>query len=132
MTIERCPTCGKGELVEGTRDVEYEYHGEKTVVKNVHAFFCTECNDFVVDDAEAQRISDSLAAFRAQCHSHDSVFIRSVRKKLHLGQKEAGELFGGGVNAFSRYETGKVSPPVSLLKLFRILDTYPELLALVR
>ena len=132
MAGERCLTCGKGDLVEDTRDVSYKYHGEQTVIKNVHAFFCTECDDFVLDDAEAQRVSDTLAAFRKQCQSHDSVFIRSVRKKLRIGQKEAGDLFGGGVNAFSRYETGKTNPPVSLLKLFRILDAHPELLALVR
>ena len=77
-------------------------------------------------------VSGALAAFRELCHSHDSVFIRNVRKKLRIGQKEAGDLFGGGVNAFSRYETGKTNPPVSLLKLFRILDAHPELLALVR
>ncbi|MBQ9724754.1 MAG: type II toxin-antitoxin system MqsA family antitoxin, partial [Neisseriaceae bacterium] len=42
---------------------------------------------------------------------------------------QAGALFGGGVNAFSRYETGKAQPPVALLKLFKILDKHPELIA---
>ncbi len=30
-------------------------------------------------------------------------FIAGVRKKLDLDQREAGEIFGGAVNAFSRY-----------------------------
>jgi HTH-type transcriptional regulator/antitoxin MqsA len=60
----------------------------------------------------------------------DPAYIRQVRKKLNLDQKEAGKLFGGGVNAFSRYETGKTPPPVSLVKLLRILDAHPELLPL--
>jgi HTH-type transcriptional regulator/antitoxin MqsA len=55
-----------------------------------------------------------------------------VRKKLNLGQKEAGKLVGGGVNAFSRYETGKTPPPVPLVKLIRILDIHPEMLSIVR
>ncbi|MBE6442301.1 MAG: YgiT-type zinc finger protein [Desulfovibrio desulfuricans] len=127
-----CPTCGKGELVEDTRDVEYEYFGAKTVIKDIHANFCTACDDFVMDYPEMRRVGNELEAFRKQCNARDSSFIRTVRKKLRLGQKEAGEIFGGGVNAFTRYETGKIKPPLSLLKLFRILDAHPDLLALVR
>jgi HTH-type transcriptional regulator / antitoxin MqsA len=41
-------------------------------------------------------------------------------------------LFGGGANAFSRYETGKTIPPVALVKLFKVLDRHPDLLAEVR
>jgi len=45
-----------------------------------------------------------------------------------LDQREAGEIFGGGVNAFSRYENGKTKPPVALVKLLRVLDRHPDLL----
>ena len=40
----------------------------------------------------------------------------------------AAELFGGGVNAFSRYETGRTRPPLALVKLLGLLDRHPELL----
>lgn len=33
----------------------------------------------------------------------DPRFITNVRKKLALDQREAAEIFGGGVNAFLRY-----------------------------
>ena len=57
----------------------------------------------------------------------------SVRKKLDLDQREAAEIFGGGgVNAFSRYENGKTKPPLALVKLLKVLDRHPELLAEVR
>jgi HTH-type transcriptional regulator/antitoxin MqsA len=59
-------------------------------------------------------------------------FILNVRKKLGLGQREAGEIFGGGVNAFSRYENGKAEPSVSLIKLLKLLDRHPELLDEIR
>ena len=55
--------------------------------------------------------------------------IANVRKKLALDQREAGEIFGGGVNAFSRYENGKTKPPLSLVKLLKVLDRHPDLLA---
>ena len=44
----------------------------------------------------------------------------------------AGEIFGGGTNAFSRYETGKTKPPVALVKLLKVLYHHPELLQEVR
>jgi Arc/MetJ family transcription regulator len=47
--------------------------------------------------------------------------------------REAAEIFGGGgVNAFSRNETGKTRPPLALVKLLRVLDRQPELLSEVR
>ena len=62
----------------------------------------------------------------------DPRFIAEVRKKLALDQREAGEIFGGGVNAFSRYENGKTEPPLALIKRLKLLDRHPELLNEVR
>lgn len=58
----------------------------------------------------------------------DPAFIARVRKKLKLDQREAVEIFRGGVIAFSRYENGKTKPPLALVKLLRVLDSHPELL----
>ena len=62
----------------------------------------------------------------------DPGFIASVRKKLALDQREAAEIFGGGVNAFSRYENGKTKPPLALVKLLKVLNRHPDLLNEVR
>jgi putative zinc finger/helix-turn-helix YgiT family protein len=62
----------------------------------------------------------------------DPSFIANVRKKLALDQREAAEIFGGGINAFSRYENGKTKPPLALVKLLRVLDRHPDLLNEVR
>ena len=58
--------------------------------------------------------------------------LASVRNKLALDHREAAEIFGGGVNEFSRYETGKTKPPLALVKLLKVLDRHPELLNEVR
>ena len=55
----------------------------------------------------------------------DPTFIASVRKKLALDQREAAEIFGGGVNAFSPYETRTAKPPLALVKLLKVLDRHP-------
>ena len=62
----------------------------------------------------------------------DPAFIAGVRKKLDLDQRQAAEIFGGGVNAFSRYETGKTKPPLALVKLLKVLNRHPDLLDEVR
>jgi HTH-type transcriptional regulator/antitoxin MqsA len=45
---------------------------------------------------------------------------------------EAADIFGGGANAFSRYENGKTKPSLALVKLLELLDRHPELLEEVR
>jgi HTH-type transcriptional regulator/antitoxin MqsA len=71
-----------------------------------------------------------MQAFNQQVNaaSVDPHFIARVRKKLQLGQREAAELFGGGVNAFSRYANGKTKPPLALVRLLTLLDRHLELL----
>jgi len=59
-------------------------------------------------------------------------FIVTERKKRHLDPREAVEIFGGGVTAFSRHENRKTTPPLALVKLLRVLERHPDLLAEVR
>ena len=70
-----------------------------------------------------------MLAFNRQVNAGivDPGFIADVRKKLALDQREAAEIFGGGINAFSRYENGKTKPPLALVKLLTVLDRHPEL-----
>lgn len=62
----------------------------------------------------------------------EPAYISRVRKKLDLTQREASAIFGGGANAFSRYETGKAQPHPSTVKLLKVLDRHPELLGEIR
>jgi HTH-type transcriptional regulator/antitoxin MqsA len=80
------------------------------------------------------RYSELLGQFQRQVNAAyvDPDYIAKVRKKLALDQREAAEIFGGGVNAFSRYENGKTKPSLALVKLLKVLDRHPDLLAEVR
>jgi len=130
----KCPACGAAELVHDTRDVPYTYKGESTIIPDVTGDFCPACGEVVMDMAEGIRQSATMLAFNKQVNASivDPGFIATVRKKLALDQREAAEIFGGGVNAFSRYETGKTKPPLALVKLFKVLDRHPDLLAEIR
>ncbi|WP_210270620.1 type II TA system antitoxin MqsA family protein [Ensifer oleiphilus] len=129
-----CPYCGRGTLVRDTRDVPYVYRGVGILIEKVAGRFCNECNEVVPDDTDGRRIIKAMLELKKKVDTEkvDPRFITTVREKLHLGQKEAEELFGGGINSFSRYETGESKPPLSLVKLFCILNLHPELLIEVR
>ncbi|GAA0765569.1 hypothetical protein GCM10009107_52830 [Ideonella azotifigens] len=88
----------------------------------------------MLDRGADDRYGALTAQFRQQVNAAyvSPTYIAQVRKKLELGQREAGELFGGGINAFSRYERGKTRPPLALVQLLKILDRHPDLLDEVR
>ncbi len=130
----KCPICAKAELVHDTRDIPYTYKGESTTIPGVTGDFCPACGEVILDAAESVRSSAMMLDFNKQVNASivDPEFIVSVRKKLALDQREAAEIFGGGVNAFSRYENGKTKPPLALVKLLKVLERHPDLLAEVK
>ena len=130
----KCPNCGAADLVRDTRDIPYTYKGETTVFAGVAGEWCPACGEAVFDAAASRAVSADMKAFAKQVNAAivDPAFISAVRKKLRLDQQEAAEIFGGGINAFSRYENGKTKPPLALVKLFKVLDRHPDLLAEVR
>lgn len=130
----KCPSCVAAELVRDTRDLPYTYKGETTVIPAVTGDYCPACGEALLDVAESTRTSAAMLEFNKQVNASivDPRFIANVRKKLALDQREAAEIFGGGVNAFSRYENGKTKPPLALVKLLKVLDRHPDLLDEVR
>jgi HTH-type transcriptional regulator / antitoxin MqsA len=130
----KCPTCGAANLVHDTRDLPYTYKGEATILPQVTGDFCPACDESILDAEESRRTMNLMLEFNKQVNASivDPGFIASVRKKLDLDQREAAEIFGGGVNAFSRYENGKTKPPLALVKLLKVLDRHPDLLDEVR
>ena len=130
----KCPVCGAAELIRDTRDLPYTYKGETTQIPAVTGDFCPACAESVLDAAESDRVMREMRAFSKQVNAAivDPGYIVEVRKKLALDQREAGEIFGGGVNAFSRYENGRTKPPLALVKLLRVLERHPDFLNEVR
>ncbi|MCL2659091.1 MAG: type II toxin-antitoxin system MqsA family antitoxin [Acidobacteriaceae bacterium] len=130
----KCPSCGAAKLVHDTRDVPYVYKSESTSIPEVTGDFCPACGEIVLNREHGDRYSELIGAFQQQVNAAlvDPHFIAKVRRKLDLDQRQAAELFGGGVNAFSRYENGKTKPPLSLVKLLKLLDRHPDLLSEIK
>lgn len=130
----KCPCCGAAELMHDTRDMLYTYKSETTTIPAVIGDFCPACNEAILNREHGDRYSELIGVFQRQINAAyvDPNYIAQVRKKLDLDQRQAAELFGGGVNAFSRYENGKTKPPLALVKLLKLLDRHPDLLNEVR
>ena len=125
----KCPICGTGVLVAESRDLVYEYRGKSAII-NEHGEFCTHCTEGIFTSEEGDRYLSAVKAFRAQVDAEPlpPTEIRKARKRLKLTQKKAGEIFGGGIRAFSQYERGITRPGKAADTLLRLLDRHPELL----
>ena len=130
----KCPSCGSADVIHETRGFPYTYKGRETVFPAIEGDYCDACGEAVFDAATSERLSAEMLAFNRKVNASivDPAEIATIRKNLGLDQKQAAEIFGGGVNAFSRYETGKTHPPVALVKLLRVIGKHPELLSEIR
>ena len=126
----KCPVCGAAELIHDTRDLPYTYKGEVTTIPAVTGDYCPACSEVVLNREHGDRYGELIGQFQRQVNAAfvDPGYIAKVRRKLDLDQRQAAEIFGGGINAFSRYENGKTKPPLALVKLLKVLDRHPELL----
>ena len=125
----KCPLCGIGTLVSETRDLTYVYRDQTTTIRQ-SGDYCTHCGEGVFTHDQGEAYLSAINRFRAQVDSAplSATDIRKIRKKLGLTQKEAGEVLGGGIRAFSQYERGETRPGKALDTLLRLLERHPELL----
>lgn len=93
-------------------------------------FWCDECGEGVIGGDDRKATQKELQTLRAEI---DGLLtpdkIKQIREKLKLTQLHASEIFGGGVNAFSRYERGETPISKPLSQLLLILKNHPNLLA---
>ncbi len=55
--------------------------------------------------------------------------VASIRERLKLSQRRAGDLLGGGPRAFQKYESGEQQVSVPMANLLRLLAKDPRRLA---
>ena len=132
MTEKRviCPVCERGTLTQHTYSEDFK-HNEGTVhVEGLEYCECDSCGaDPVLKDQLRRNHKRVVDAKRAADGLLTGAEIRKLRERLGLTQKAASELFGGGANAFSKYERGDVVQSVPMDRLLRIVGHHPDLLA---
>jgi len=129
MKTPQCPGCGYHAMQRDENRSETIHYGASTVTVNgLSGWFCPECGEGIFDEESNRRYGqagDELVQKHREAIKQE---IRRIRRKLGLTQKQAADIFGGGINAFSRYERGEVEPGPSTVKLLHLLDKHPELL----
>lgn len=126
--MKKCPVCGRDRLERQRKRQTFHYKG-KTLRYEQPGLWCGACGEGVLENADMNATERLLSDFRASVDGYlTTADLRRIRKKLNLTQKQAGAIFGGGHNAFSRYESGAARPPQSTDTLLRLLDKHPELL----
>ena len=126
--MKKCLSCGGGQVTRGTKKTAFNYRG-KTLVYDQAGDWCEDCGEVFLSKSDKESTDPLIYNFQAKVDGRLTTSdILRIRRKLDLTQREAGELIGGGPNAFSRYETGKAYPTRGTENFLRLLDNHPELI----
>lgn len=125
-----CPNCGKYSVQEETRSDTIDFKGLVLDVEELKFSVCDECkHQFETDEQFKKNQAAIRAAYtveRDRIRKRDGMLtgeeIARIRDSLHLSQRDAAVLFGGGHNAFNKYESGEVLQSGAMDRLLRMTD----------
>ena len=125
--ITQCHECD-GQMTRDVRPRTLTYKGLSETVE-MPGWYCDSCQESIHSGTDMD-VSDR-AIRRLKARAENLLLpgqVKAIRKKLGLTQKRAGELIGGGANAFFKYERGEVVPSHAVSNLLRVLDANPSAL----
>lgn len=125
----KCSACGHPKMVAKTKDETLSYGGQSLTLHAMHGNFCSSCGEGVWDAESYRRYTEAQAALLRAVKGDISADVRRIRKNLKMTQTELANAFGIGKVAFSRYERGETRPPAPVVKLLKLLERHPDLLA---
>jgi len=127
---EACPDCETGELHLERYNEEFEYHGQTLTVEGLECLTCDHCGAEIIRPEQIRHGDKLFADARRRVDGLlTGTEIVRIRKNLGLTQRQAAELFGGGANAFSKYERGDVIQSVAMDRLIRMVNAHPGYIA---
>lgn len=123
----KCHACVKGTLHKKVKSQVFTYKG-KSISLDQPGLWCNSCEEGILNGNDITKTEKDFEKFKVKV---DGLLtpeeIRHIRKDvLKLTQEEAGRIFGGGKNGFSRYERGEVRPLPAVSNLLKILERHPE------
>ena len=124
--MSNCKICKSEDVSDYVEAEEITYKGSTLQVSIAYSL----CNNCEREFISKPQILQNEAALRAAKKDFDGLLsseeIISARRTLSLTQEQAARVFGGGRNAFSKYERGEVSQSVAMDKLIRICLNHRE------
>lgn len=115
-----CNSCDSKDVIERSETEIYTYKSTDYEVL-IHFLVCNSCHDEFLNKEQILRNEINIREAKKKIDGLLSAEgLREIRKQLKLTQEQASEVFGGGRNAFSKYERSEVSQSVSMDKLIRL------------
>lgn len=114
-------------MSRGTRPMTLNYKGQSSTF-DMPGWYCADSGESI-HTADDQKVSDTaLKELKIQVENLLSpADVKRIRKDvLKLTQREAAAIFGGGINAFQKYEAGDHLLSHAMSNLLRVLERHPE------
>ena len=125
-TERTCPECGHSMVRDEMRPLTIRYKGLSATFP-MPGFYCVHCGEGVHTGKDMEVSDRHLNLLKAQAENVLlPMEVRRIRKKLRLNQQAAGQILGGGPNAFHKYEKGDVLPSQAISNLLRVLEALPQ------
>jgi HTH-type transcriptional regulator/antitoxin MqsA len=112
-----------------TKDETLSCGGRSLTLQARGGQFRPSCGERVWAAESYRRYTEAQAALLRAVKGDIGADIRRIRKNLKPAQTQLAQAFGVGKVAFSRYERGETRPPAPIVKLRKLLERHPELLA---
>ena len=124
--MTECTYCDSTDISQHTAPLTFQYKSENITYVCEYSI-CNNCGDEFVDTDQIHR---NDASVREAKKAHDGLLssteILNARNTLGLTQTQASVIFGGGKNAFSKYERNEVSQSASMDRLIRVCLAHPS------
>ena len=99
-----CPICEMG-ILTAKVEKEFQTYKHATSELNLHYSECNFCYSQTATSIQLRQNKRTMIKFQKEVDGLlSSTEIKAIRNSLNLTVKLAGELFGGGPVAFSKYE----------------------------
>jgi HTH-type transcriptional regulator/antitoxin MqsA len=120
-------------MIRDIRPFEFDYDG-RTITLQMPGWYDPEGREDSVHGPDDMRVSDR-ALNRLRAMDQGLLLpeeVRAIRKRLKLTQREAGDLVGGGPNAFQKYEAGDILVSRAVMSALLLLNRDPGGLEVLR
>ena len=128
FSSEKCPICNKGIWHPLSNGIHKFRHGRRPhVVNGMHFAVCDECNTqgFLQGQRDENQglIQEYMKTLIEYVSPSD---ILALREKYLLTQEQAGMIFGGGKQGFSKWERGMTAPAGPTARLIKLALKNPD------
>lgn len=128
-----CPVCEEGLLTAVQFEDTFAHDGRNVRVQGLEGYRCSNCDAAPIFPDQIRRNQRRISDAKRQAYGLLSAAeVLAIRESLELSQQDAAQIFGGGVNAFSKYERGQTVQSVPMDRLLRLVGAHPWLLDFLR